>query len=199
MPETKVRRYRQGKFSYYQNVCTVSYSIVWWDLDRWYRELDWMALSGINLPLAFFGQEYVWLQVFEQLGVELDQALRFLGGPAFMALQRMGNIQAWGGPMPIEWIEKQKELQIGILKRARELGMIPVLPAFAGFVPPEMKLLYPDAKITLSDRWGAFNSSYTPVRLVDPTDPLFQTIGELFLTKQTQVYGTDHYYNAGKG
>jgi hypothetical protein len=41
---------------YYQNVCTVSYSMAWWDWARWERELDWMALNGINLALAFTGK-----------------------------------------------------------------------------------------------------------------------------------------------
>ncbi|KAK7919525.1 hypothetical protein WMY93_010809 [Mugilogobius chulae] len=40
------------RFRYYQNVCTLSYSSVWWDWPRWEREIDWMALNGINLPLA---------------------------------------------------------------------------------------------------------------------------------------------------
>lgn len=26
-----------------------------WDWERWEREIDWMALNGINLPLAFTG------------------------------------------------------------------------------------------------------------------------------------------------
>lgn len=45
------------------NVCTVSYSMAWWDWARWEEELDWMALSGINLALAFNGQEYIWTQL----------------------------------------------------------------------------------------------------------------------------------------
>ena len=40
---------------YYQNVCTASYSMVWWDKARWEREIDWMALNGINAPLTFTG------------------------------------------------------------------------------------------------------------------------------------------------
>lgn len=52
------RRYR-----YYQNVCTHSYSFVWWDWARWERELDWMALNGINLALAWSGQEAIWQRV----------------------------------------------------------------------------------------------------------------------------------------
>lgn len=51
------------RFRYYQNVCTFSYSSVWWDWPRWQREIDWMALNGINLPLAFTGQEALWQEV----------------------------------------------------------------------------------------------------------------------------------------
>lgn len=29
------------------------------------REIDWMALQGINLPLAFTGQEAIWQKVFK--------------------------------------------------------------------------------------------------------------------------------------
>jgi hypothetical protein len=38
---------------------------VWWDWRRWEKEIDWMALQGINLPLAFTGQEAVWQKVFK--------------------------------------------------------------------------------------------------------------------------------------
>ncbi|XP_021095728.1 alpha-N-acetylglucosaminidase isoform X2 [Heterocephalus glaber] len=48
------------RYRYYQNVCTHSYSFVWWDWARWEREIDWMALHGINLALAWSGQEAIW-------------------------------------------------------------------------------------------------------------------------------------------
>ncbi len=32
-----------------------SYSSTWWAWERWEKEIDWMALHGINLPLAFTG------------------------------------------------------------------------------------------------------------------------------------------------
>ena len=51
------------RFRYYQNVCTVSYSFVWWDWPRWEQEIDWMAMNGINLPLAFNGAEAIWQRV----------------------------------------------------------------------------------------------------------------------------------------
>ena len=51
------------RFRYYQNVCTVSYSMVWWNWTRWQKEIDWMAMNGINFPLAFNGQEGIWNRV----------------------------------------------------------------------------------------------------------------------------------------
>lgn len=67
------------------NVCTVSYSMAWWDWKRWEIEIDWMALQGINLPLSFTGQEYIWAQVFTQLGLNESSLIEQFGGPAFLA------------------------------------------------------------------------------------------------------------------
>jgi alpha-N-acetylglucosaminidase len=93
------------------NVCTVSYSSAFWNWTRWESELDWMALQGINLPLAFtgipfqfislfyliyavmLGQEYVWENVFLSLGLTQAEIDTWFGGPAFLAWNRMGNIQ----------------------------------------------------------------------------------------------------------
>ena len=58
-----------NRFRYYQNVCTVSYSSVWWDWTRWQRHIDWMAMNGINLPLAFTGQE----AIFQKVSIGLDK------------------------------------------------------------------------------------------------------------------------------
>lgn len=49
---------------------------------------------------------------------------------------RMGNIEAFGGPLSQNWIQEQLALQHQILTRMRLFGMTPVLPGFAGHVPP---------------------------------------------------------------
>ena len=54
--EPPLRRSRSVPWHYYQNVVTPSYSMAYWDWPRWEAEIDWMALHGINLPLAFTGQ-----------------------------------------------------------------------------------------------------------------------------------------------
>ena len=41
--------------------------------------------------------------------------------------------------------------------------------------------------------WG---SSYSEDALLEPTDPLFQTLGQLFYQTLTNTYGSDHFFNA---
>ena len=50
------------------NYCTYSYTMAFWDWERWEKEIDWMALHGINLPLAAVGQECLWFNMLQLLG-----------------------------------------------------------------------------------------------------------------------------------
>lgn len=62
-----------------RNVCTHSYSLVWYDWPQWEAFIDWMALSGVNMALAMTGQEEVQYKVFAQLGLSGTQ--RSVGSP----------------------------------------------------------------------------------------------------------------------
>ena len=53
---------------YYLNYCTHSYSMAFWDWNRWQEEIDWMALHGINMPLAMTGTDVVWANTLKRLG-----------------------------------------------------------------------------------------------------------------------------------
>ena len=47
----------------------------------------------------------------------------------------MGNLQKHGGPLPASWNQAQFQLAQQINQRMIDLGIIPVLPAFTGFMP----------------------------------------------------------------
>jgi alpha-N-acetylglucosaminidase len=64
----KIHRNTPYTYRYYLNYCTFNYSMSWWDWPRWQREIDWMALNGINMPLAITGQNSVWSRVYKSLG-----------------------------------------------------------------------------------------------------------------------------------
>ena len=88
-----------------------------------------MALKGINLPLAFTGQEYVWWKTFEQFNITFQDLKSFFGGPGFLAWSRMGNMQGWGNfgdALGESHLTDLFHLQLKILSRMEELGMTPV-------------------------------------------------------------------------
>ena len=113
------------------NYCTFSYSMAFWGWEEWEREIDWMALHGINLPLAAVGAECVWRNFFLRLGYTDAEIERIIDGPAFLAWFEMNNIEGWGGPLPKEWYETQEDLQRKILERCRQWGLKPVLPGYS--------------------------------------------------------------------
>lgn len=186
--------------SYYLNVCTHGYSLAFASWKYWSRHIDWMAMNGVTIPLAFVGQEFVWVRLFESFGLSLDDQREFYSGPAFLPWQRMGNLRGFAGPLTRDWINKRKELSLKMLARMRGLGMAPALPGFSGHVPTKFTKLFPDANFSRSPDWSGFSgsdqatASYADVMLLDTTDPLFVQLGAKFIAIQASIYGTDHLY-----
>lgn len=178
---------------FFLNYCTFGYTLPWWGWKEWERFIDWMALNGINLPLAITGQESVWYKVWSELGLTDDEIRGYFTGPAHLPWHRMQNIDRWQGPLPVSWLDGQEELQRKIVRRERELGMRTVLPAFAGHVPQAIKRIFPDADIRSLGEWAGFKEPYT-CWFLDPMDPLYSRIQKRFLEIQEEMYGTDHIY-----
>ncbi|XP_014294614.1 alpha-N-acetylglucosaminidase isoform X2 [Halyomorpha halys] len=195
LPDVDIKIVANDWFRYYQNVCTTSYSFVWWDWERWEREIDWMALNGFNLALAFNGQEEIWRRVYLKLGLTDKEIGEHFAGPAFLSWNRMGNLRGWGGSLSKSWHERSVNLQKRILRRMRELGITPVLPAFAGHVPRAFTRIFPSANLTLLPDWCDFPDQYCCPYILAPDDPTFNNVGSLFLNEYIQEFGTDHIYN----
>ena len=188
----KVHKTTPYEYRYYLNYCTFNYSMSWWDWPRWEKEIDWMALHGINMPLAITGEEYTWYEIYKEMGFSDEELQSFFSGPAYFAWFWMGNLDGWGGPLPISWMKSHANLQQQILQRERELGMKPVMPAFTGHVPASFKNHFPSAKLKQTNWKNGFADTY----ILDPEDPLFATLAKKFLDAQTHLFGTDHLYSA---
>src|SRR5690242_4963239 len=160
-------RYR---LRYFFNYCTFSYSMAWWSWDDWQRMIDWMALKGVNAPLAVTGQEAVWRDVLRELGFTRRQIGDFLVGPAYLPWGWMGNIDGLGGPLPDSWIDSHARLERQILARERALGMTPILQGFTGHVPQSITQVFPSARIHQTGDWSA---GFSGTWFLDPLDPLF--------------------------
>lgn len=186
----KERHETDLKLRYDFNYCTFSYSMAFWDWKRWEQEIDWMALHGINLPLAIVGTDVVWKNVLEELGYTREEINAFIAGPGFQAWWLMNNLEGWGGPNPDSWYERQEELQKRILKRMREYGIEPVLPGYSGMVPHNAK---DRLGLNVADpgRWNG----YPRPAFLQPTDPQFERIAALYYQEMTRLYGKASYYS----
>lgn len=184
-----VRKVTPYKYRYIFNYCTFSYSMAFWDWDQWERMIDWMAMNGINMPLAPMGQEIIWQRVYAKYGIKSDELNNFFVGPAYNAFGRMGCIDGFGGPLPQSWIANENLLQKKILERERNLGMTPVLQGFTGHIPPALAKKLPGLSYT-NLYWIDFPGTY----LLDWKDPEFEKISEAFIKEEIKEYGTDHLY-----
>lgn len=180
------------KHHYYLNVVTYGYTMPYWDWPRWEKELDWMALHGVDMPLMLVANEAIYARVLRQIGMAEDEINAYFVGPAHLPWMRMGNISGIDGPLTASWHNDQLQLAHKILNRMRALGMKPICPAFAGFVPQGLQKLFPKAHITETS-WagGAFHNW-----MLAADDPLFHRMGKMFIEEWESEFGENTYYLA---
>lgn len=191
--KSKVRKITPHDYRHYFNYCTFSYTATWWDWKRWEWEIDFMALNGINMPLAFTGQNALWDRVYRSLGFGDKDMDLFFTGPAHFMWFWVGNIDSMNGPLPQSWMRRDEILGKKIIDRERALGMKPVLPAFQGHVPLTFKKLYPQAKLDKVIWEGRYDSAY----ILSPYDPMFQEIGDRFMKELDKSFGLKEHLYAG--
>lgn len=199
VPERQERHVCQCEYRYYFNYCTFGYSMMTWTWERWQKEIDWMALHGINMPLQIVGIEAVWRNLLkDDYGYTDQEAKAFVPGPAYTAWWGMNNLQEWGGTdfsgwggvQDDVWYARQQQLCAQILNRERELGMQPVLPGFSGMVPSNFEAKTGIASLSQGG-WCGFTRPY----ILDPLSPNFESVAANYYKRLAQVMGTSQYYS----
>lgn len=187
----KVRVAAAFPYRYYLNYCTYSYSMPFWDWAQWEEEIDRMALQGVNMPLmAVYSQYAVWQNTLKRLNFSEKEIQDFLPGAGYEAWWLMGNLEGFGGPVTQEFIDRQTNLELKMLKRMQELGMEPVFQGFYGMVPTLLKKKYPDARIKEQGLWQTLQRP----AFLDPTDPLFDKISTIYYEEQNKLFGKVKFY-----
>ena len=189
---TPVEKTCDADYRYYLNYCTFGYSMTTWTWDRWQKEIDWMALHGINMPLQIVGLEEVWRKVLVQYNYTNDEAKAFAAGPAFTAWWGMNNLEGWGGTTDDAWFARQAKLGKDICNRMKELGMQPVLPGFAAIVPHDFTSKNPAYASESQGNWGG---SFVRPWIMDPSGAKFSEVAEKYYKALEEVLGTSKYYS----
>lgn len=178
-------------YRYYLNYCTFSYSMSTWTWERWEREIDWMALHGVNMPLQIVGLDVLWRNILTRhYGYSPEEAAAFIAGPCFQAWWGMNNIEGWGGPNPEWWYERQYYLANKILERQRQLGIEPVLPGYSGMVPSNFQEKTGIAAIE-QGTWCGFTRPY----ILDPNSEGFAQVSRVYYDELEKLMGQSAYYS----
>ena len=195
--ETKIHKECKVPVRYAYNYCTMSYSMAFWGEDEWRKELDWLALNGVNLVLDITGQEEVWREFLCELGYDHASIKDYIAGPAYYAWAYMANLSGYGGPVHDSWFQERTELARKNQLIMRRLGMQPILQGYSGMVPVDVAdVAQGEYALTANDviaqgTWCSFQRPY----MLRTNSDAYDKYAALFYECQQNVYGdvTDYY------
>ncbi len=190
--KTPIKVELQFPTRYALNYCTINYTMSFYQWTDWEKELDWMALHGVNLMLAPAGTEKIWQNTLKKFGYSDKEILDYLPGPAFTAWWLMGNLQGWGGPVSQNFIDNQVILQKKILSRMNELGIEPVLQGFYGMIPSNLKEKL-HASVAEQGKWADFKRP----DILNPASNLFEDMAATYYEEIKLIYGNNIKYFGG--
>jgi alpha-N-acetylglucosaminidase len=183
------------QFVLQDNVCTFGYTTAYYGWKQWEHYLDVMALHGVNMEFAPVGSEAIWAETWKKFGLTQKDLDSFFTGPAFLPWHRMGNVNGHGGPIPASYLKQSVSLQKQILGRMRSLGIKPIAPAFAGFVPNGFKAKYPAENVLTVASWAGFAPEFG-THILHPLSPMYAKIGGEYIRAWRKEFGDADYYLA---
>ena len=218
VPTSEEKHVCNTTYRYDFNTCTFSYSMAFWTWERWQKEIDWMALHGINAPLNLVGLDVVTRKFLRKLNYAEDKINAYIAGPGFIAWFAMNNLEGWGGTInatdvtmngnPDWWYTRQENLCRNMLQRMRELGMQPVIPGFSGQVP-NMKNTDNGNVTVLNDKLftfegfsadhvvdnGTWAGGYTRPDIVKPNTSSYEYLAPIYYECLHEVMGVSELYS----
>ncbi len=207
VPQGEEKHVCNTTYRYDFNTCTFSYSMAFWTWDRWQKEIDWMALHGINAPLNLVGLDVVTRNFLRELGVSEEDINAYIAGPGFIAWFAMNNLEGWGGTInandvnmngnPDWWYTRQEQLCRDMMQRMRELGMQPVIPGFSGQVPNCIAKYTNISGFSNSDviNGGTWAGGYTRPDILNPASTSYATFAPVYYKHLHNVMGVSEFYS----
>ena len=179
---------------FFFNPTTFGYTSAWWGWDEWQREIDILALHGVNMAQVMPGSEDLFRRTLRDHFGYTDAEVRdWLCMPSHLPWMMLGNMQNFGGPVPAGLIDGRLVLGQQISARMQEMGMEPLLQGYYGMVPPDFKTRYPAADVRAQGGWAG---GFTRPDMLNPTDPLFATFSEHYYQELAALFPGARYFAA---
>ncbi|QWF76690.1 alpha-N-acetylglucosaminidase [Amycolatopsis sp. CA-230715] len=162
------------------------YSGPYRDFASYEREIDVLALHGVNEVFVETGTDAVYYEALRSFGYTRSELLSWIPGPAHQPWWLLQNMSSFGGPVPERLVLDRAALGKRLVDRLHDLGMTPVLPGYFGTVPPRFTEKNPSARVVPQGDWGGF----TRPDWLDPRNPVFARLAAEFYRWQARLVGT---------
>jgi alpha-N-acetylglucosaminidase len=190
-PSGIILRHSPYRIRYALNQNVDGYTTPYWDWARWEKEIDLLALSGINTMLIERGTDAVLYETFREFGYSDQEIRHWITQPAHQNWQLMGNLCCFDEPISRALLRKRAGSARQIIARLRALGITPVLPGYYGIVPVNFGQKHPGARVVAQGDWNGFARP----GWLDPRDPLFARVAATFYRKQQELFGRTNIYD----
>ncbi len=162
-----------------------------WGFDRWEKEIDFMAMQGVNTPLALVGSDGVLFKMLTDMRIKAETVSAFISGSSYWYKQLTGNIF---GYLPINHADYfDKKIAVGkmVTEREKELDMSPVHQGLLLTVPFSFRRHYPKTELIKLPAWNAF----PPAMTISSDDfGYLRIFNKTFLETQRELLGEVHNY-----
>ena len=189
----KIDRTTTFKYRYAYNYCTHSYSMAFWTEEQWQKEIDYLAMNGVNLVLDILGMEEVYRRFLTKLGYRHREIKNFITGPAYYAWFYMGNVCNIGGPVHDNFFYEKCQMARRNHRRMQTLGMNVVLQAYTGMVPRDINKKDRDIPTIEQGKWKGIEQPL----IVCPDSAYYVKLAKLFYECQKEVFGDITHFYAG--
>jgi hypothetical protein len=175
-----------GQHRFALNDTNDGYTGPFWSWNDWERQIDALALHGINEVLLYTGSEAVYQTTLRRFGYSDEEIRTWLPTPAHQPWWLLENLSAWVGPSVSQHlIDARLVLARKIAERLRALCMRPVLPGYFGIVPAGFAAKNPAGHVIPQGNWlGMKRPDW-----LDPTCELFAKVAAEYYRAQKELFG----------
>ncbi|WP_424210912.1 alpha-N-acetylglucosaminidase [Streptomyces sp. BI20] len=154
------------------------------------REIDLLALHGINEVFVQVGSELPLYRALRGFGYADEELLAWIPTPGRQSWWLLQNLSGFGGPVTERLMTERAAVGRRVADRLRELGMTPVLPGWFGTVPPRFAALNPGNTVVPQGDWAGFARP----DWLDPTSPAFAPLAAAYYAEQRELFGDSGMY-----
>lgn len=161
---------------YFNENCEYKYTTLLYSEKEWQHRIDWLAMNGFNMFLLDMGNNYVWYNAREELGLD-DAALKELYKANTSEGQYFGKYD-----ISKEAMEREGKLARKVVEMAFDAGLEPEIRPFCGLVP----FMFPSCH---DDYYGV--TGKTKMTIEQPGsffDGMFLYAGSYWMNMPTGVY-----------